>query len=174
MGWTMKQSTPKRQSEWEQLHDSNPGCMPIAQTSHTPEHSSATCCLWVIKPFPLYAWLLGLLSQQSSKRWAQLLFLLTIKIINMVKFFFIHFCTNPPRPEMPFHSPVIKRAEAGAKHQTEACLTWVTGGLFTVPLQIPMPVNVFPVVSCARDSRQFPPCLIIPGISSFSGTLEVK
>lgn len=87
---------------------------------------------------------------------------------------FIYLCTNPPRPEMPFHSPVLKRAEAGAKHQTEDCLTWVTGGLFTVPLQIPMPANVFPVVSCARDSRQFPPCLIIPGISSFSGTLEVK
>lgn len=101
-------------------------------------------------------------------------FCLLLKSLTGSNSSFFHFCTNSTRPAMPFHSPVIKRAEAGTKHQTEACLTWVTGGLLTVPLQFPMPTNVFPVVSCARDSRQFPPCLIIPGINSFSGILEVK
>lgn len=87
----------------------------------------------------------------------------------------------PSFPSMSIHQgqrclfiQVIKRVGAGAKHQTEACLTWVTGGLFTVPLQFPMPANTFPVVSCAWDSRQFLPCLIIPGTNSFSGILEVK
>lgn len=87
MGWMMKQCTPKHRSEWEQLHDSNPGHIPTAQTSHTPEHSSTTCCVWMMKTFPLYAWLLGLLSQQSSKRRAQLLFMLIIKIIIRANFF---------------------------------------------------------------------------------------
>lgn len=60
------------------------------------------------------------------------------------------------------------------KSEIQDSLTWVTGGLFIVPLQLPTPAKVFPVISCPWDSRQFSPCLIIPGISSFSGTLVGK
>lgn len=51
-------------------------------------------------------------------------------------------------------------------------LTWVATGLFTDPLQLPIPAREFPAVSWPWDSKQFAPCLMIPGISSFSGTLS--
>lgn len=72
------------------------------QTSQTPEYSSTTCCVWVMKTFPLYAWLLGLLSQQSSKRWAQLLFLITIKIVNRAKFFLHSLLYKPTKARDAF------------------------------------------------------------------------
>lgn len=134
--------------------------LPVAFEWWKPSYSTPDC--WVCWP------------NRTLRDGHSFFFCLLLKSLTDPYSSFSYLCTNPPRPEMPFHSQVLKRAEARAKHQTEACLTWVTGGLFTVPLQFPMPANVLPVVSCARDSRQFPPCLIIPGINSFSGILEVK
>lgn len=115
MGWMMKQSTPKQWSEWERLHDSNPGCTPTTQTSHTPEHSCTACCLWVMKTFLLYARLLGLLTQQSSERWAQFLFLLTIKIINRPKFFLQLPLYKPTKARDAFSFSGIKKGRSKSK-----------------------------------------------------------
>lgn len=88
-----------------------------------------------MKTFTFYTWLLSLLSQQSSERWAQLPFLLTIKIITGSNSSFLHLHINPPRPEMPLHSGYKKgRSRSKAPNWSLPYLSdrWIVHRPFTV------------------------------------------
>lgn len=53
-------------------------------------------------------------------------------------------------------------------------LTWAGGGLLADPRQIPMPSRKSPAVFWPWDSKQLTPCLMMPGSTSFTGTLRGK
>lgn len=53
-------------------------------------------------------------------------------------------------------------------------LTWGAGGFLADPLQIPTPSRKLPAVSWPWDSKQLTPCLMMPGSTSFTGTLRGK
>lgn len=89
-----------------------------------------------MKTFLFYAWLLDLVSQQSSKRWAQLLFLLTIKIINRAKFFLLSllYKFNKASDAFSFSSNKKGRSRNKAPNRSLPYLSdrWIAHGPFTV------------------------------------------
>lgn len=68
-----------------------------------------------MKTFLLYAQLLGLLTQQNSERWAQFLFLLTIKIINRPKLFLQLPLYKPTKARDAFSFSGIKKGRSKSK-----------------------------------------------------------
>lgn len=83
----------------------------------------------------------------------------------------IHRPTEAHIPQMDTFISLSKEQER-MKDEASNYFTWVAAGMFTVPLQLPTPAREFPAVSCPWDSKQFTPCLMIPGINSFSGILR--